>query len=383
MEFSEIVQKFRDTFGSHPRLYRAPGRINLIGEHTDYNEGFVLPAAIDKEVIFAVAKNESDQYRFYANDLDQPFESNKHSLNYTQINWPNYLMGVIDQLSKRGHEIAGFDCIFGSDIPIGAGLSSSAAIESGLAFALNDLFDLNISRLDLVKLSQKAENEFVGVNCGIMDQFASIFGKKDAVFRLDCRSLDYAYYPLELQGKIILLIDTQVKHELGSSEYNTRRKECETGVKEIAKYYPEVKSLRDLTSESLLEFEEKLDPVVFKRCNYVVGENERVLKACEDLQNLKIADFGRKMYETHDGLRYQYEVSCPELDFLVDLAATRPSVLGARMMGGGFGGCTINLVELNELEGLKQEFDKAYFKKFQIHPLFYEVSIREGATEIK
>jgi galactokinase len=383
MDFSEIAQKFNETFGRRARLYRAPGRINLIGEHTDYNEGFVLPAAIDKDVIFALERNGSDQYRFYANDLDQLFNVSMDSLHYTQVNWPNYLMGVIDQLKKRGHEIGGFDCVFGSDIPIGAGLSSSAAIESGLATALNDLFDLKESRLDLVKLSQKAENEFVGVNCGIMDQFASIFGKKNYVFRLDCRSLEYNYYPLDLQGKSILLIDTQVKHELASSEYNTRRKECETGVKEIAQYHSDVKSLRDVTPTLLKEFKGKMEPLIYKRCNYVVTENERVLKACEDLSNLKIDDFGRKMYETHLGLRDEYEVSCPELDFLVDQTVNHEGVYGARMMGGGFGGCTINIVESSELLKLKHEITDAYSNRFGIHPLYYEVSIKDGVTEIR
>jgi galactokinase len=248
---------------------------------------------------------------------------------------------------------------------------------------LNDIFKLNISAIDLVKLAQKAENEFVGVNCGIMDQFASMYGKKNTVFRLDCRSLSHTYFPLDLQGKSILLIDTQVKHELASSEYNSRRKECESGVREIAKYRPEVKSLRDVNYQILQEFKGKLDPIVFKRCNYVVKENDRVLKACDDLQNLKIRDFGEKMYATHSGLQYEYEVSCPELDFLVELAASTSSILGARMMGGGFGGCTINLVDLNEIGDLEEQFSDAYFNRFGIQPLFYEVRIEEGVKEIK
>jgi galactokinase len=383
MDYTHIVRKFKEIYGSQPRIFRAPGRINLIGEHTDYNDGFVLPAAIDKEVIFAITENKLDRHRLFAYDLDQSFEVKKNALNYTQINWPNYLMGVIDQLMKRGHKIEGIDCLFGSDIPIGAGLSSSAAIESGLAVALNELFKLEVPRLELVKISQKAENEFVGVNCGIMDQFASVFGKKDAVFRLDCRSLDYTYYPLVLEGKRILLIDTQVKHELAASEYNTRRKECETGVMEIAKYRPEVKSLRDVHLGLLQEYKGILAPVVFKRCKYVVNENERVLKACDDLQDQKIESFGEKMFETHQGLRNDYEVSCPELDFLVDLAADQPFILGARMMGGGFGGCTINLVEMNAIQQLKKHFSDSYLGQFGIRPLFYEVTVKEGVTELK
>jgi galactokinase len=382
MDFAVIAQKFKELYNHRPRLFRAPGRINLIGEHTDYNEGYVLPAAIDKSVVIAIGRNNSELYRFYAYDLEQSFETDVNSLRFTQLNWPNYLMGVIDQLNKRGHLFGGFDCVLGSDIPIGAGLSSSAAIESGLAVALNDLFDLKESRLDLVKLSQKAENEFVGVNCGIMDQFASIFGKKDYVFRLDCRSLDYTYFPLELGATGILLIDTRVKHELASSEYNTRRKECEKGVRIIASDHQEIKSLRDVPLPLLQKYKEKLDPEVFKRCDYVVSENERVLKACEDLSDKKIKDFGAKMYETHRGLQKDYQVTCPELDFLVDLTVNREEVYGSRMMGGGFGGCTINLVEISGIADLKKEITSAYRDKFGIEPAFYEVAIKDGATEI-
>jgi galactokinase len=382
MDFAVIAQKFKELYNHRPRLFRAPGRINLIGEHTDYNEGYVLPASIDKSVVIAIGKNNSESYHFYAHDLKQSFKTNVNSLRFTQLNWPNYLMGVIDQLNKRGHLFDGFDCVFGSDIPIGAGLSSSAAIESGLAFGLNDLFDLKESRLDLVKLSQKAENEFVGVNCGIMDQFASIFGKKDYVFRLDCRSLDYTYFPLELGTIGILLIDTKVKHELASSEYNTRRKECEKGVKRIAIDHPEIISLRDVPLPLLQQYRGKMDPEIFKRCHYVVTENERVLRACEDLSDKKIKDFGAKMYETHKGLQEDYQVTCPELDFLVDQTVNRDEVYGSRMMGGGFGGCTINLVEISGIADLKKEITSTYKDNFGIEPTFYEVEIKDGATEI-
>ncbi|MBR9998902.1 MAG: galactokinase [Cyclobacteriaceae bacterium] len=382
MEYLTIAQKFREKFSSHPRIYRAPGRINLIGEHTDYNDGFVLPAAIDKNVIFAVAPNSSGLYRFYACDPDQDYEAGVNSIQYTRLKWPNYLLGVIDQLKKRGHIIEGFDCVFGSDIPIGAGLSSSAALESGLAVALNDLYDLREPRIELVKLSQKAENEFVGVNCGIMDQFASIFGRKDFVFRLDCRSLEHTYFPLELQNRGILLIDTRVKHELATSAYNTRRKECEAGVYEITQYYPEIKNLRDVSPDLMYEFSGKMDPVIYRRCKYVVEENDRVLQACEDLENHRIEEFGTKMYETHQGLRYDYEVSCPELDFLVNLTLQKEEVLGARMMGGGFGGCTINIVELEAMHELKLEVMGAFAEKFGIEPFFYPVAVKDGVTEI-
>jgi len=382
MNHLDIENKFKDLFGGQPRLYRAPGRINLIGEHTDYNDGFVLPASIDKNVVFAIGKNNLDLCRFYAIDLGQSFESNIHFLQSTSLNWPNYLLGVVDQLKKRDHQLGGFDCVFGSDIPIGAGLSSSAAIESGLAVALNEIFECNESKLDIVKLSQKAENEFVGVNCGIMDQFASVFGKNDHVFRLDCRSLDFIYYPLVLQRTGILLIDTQIKHELASSEYNTRRKECESGIRIISENYPDIRSLRDVSPEILQEFKNTMNPVIFKRCFYVVHEIERVIAACDDLTNRKIADFGVKMYETHAGLSDDYEVSCPELDFLVNQTMERDDVLGARMMGGGFGGCTINLVNLENMSNFKETISQSYQTKFKKKPLFYEVAITDGVTEI-
>lgn len=382
MEYLTIAQHFSERFGSHPRIYRAPGRINLIGEHTDYNEGYVLPAAIDKNVIFAISSNSVGKYRFYAIDLNQDFETGTDTIQKSGLHWPDYLLGVIDQLKKKGHIIEGFDCVFGSDIPIGAGLSSSAALESGLAVALNDLFDLREPKIELVKLSQRAENDFVGVNCGIMDQFASIFGKQDHVFRLDCRSLDHVYFPLDLKGMSILLIDTRVKHELASSEYNTRRRECEIGVSEIQQYYPEIKSLRDVSVDLLQEFSGKMDSTVFSRCKYVVEENERVLKACADLENYKIRDFGRKMYATHQGLRYDYGVSCPELDFLVDFTMEWEAVEGARMMGGGFGGCTINIVDRNAVPDLQNQVSLAFEEKFGIKPLFYPVTVKDGVTEI-
>ena len=382
MEYLKIAQCFSDQFGGHPRIYRAPGRINLIGEHTDYNDGFVLPAAIDKEIIFAIATNNSGRYRFTAFDLDQDYEAGMNEIGHSSLKWPDYLLGVIDQLTRRGHEVGGFDCVFGSDIPVGAGLSSSAALECGLAIALNDLFDLREPRIELVKLSQRAENEFVGVNCGIMDQFASVFGRKNQVFRLDCRSLEHVYFPLDLKDKGILLADTRVKHELASSEYNTRRQECERGVSEISAYYPDIKKLRDVTPVLLQEFRGKMDPVIYKRCKYVVEENDRVLNACRDLENGTVEDFGKIMYETHRGLRYEYEVSCPELDFLVDFTEGRDDIIGARMMGGGFGGCTINLLEFEAMEGLIQALKKAFRKKFSMEPFFYRIAVKDGVSEI-
>jgi len=381
MNIIEIKESFIERFGSDPRIIEAPGRINLIGEHTDYNDGFVLPAAIDKEVIFAIGENNSRTIRLYAKDLDQYYETDIDDLKSSDLGWPDYLNGVVDQLFKRGHTINGFDCVFGSDIPIGAGLSSSAAIESGLAFALNEINDLNIDKFELVKLAQKAENEFVGVNCGIMDQFASVFGKAGHVFRLDCRSLEYEYFPLELKDIGILLIDTKVKHSLASSEYNTRRKECEAGVEMYAKYDPSVKSLRDVSLNLHQNLVNEMDPIVYKRCDYVIREIRRVEEACEDLKAGRIESFGQKMYETHHGLSNDYQVSCAELDFLVDQTIQDDLVLGARMMGGGFGGCTINLVRENHIPELMEKIAKAYSVQFGIKPLFYKVKVGDGVRE--
>jgi len=383
MDIPRVKNIFRDLFNNDADIYIAPGRINLIGEHTDYNDGFVLPAAIDKHVIFGIRANNLDKYRFHAIDLQESFEADLNKLQYSDKHWPNYLMGVVDQLNKRGHKVKGFDCVVTSDIPIGAGLSSSAAIESGLAIGINEIFDLGETKLDIVKLAQKAENEFVGVNCGIMDQFASVFGKKDHVFRLDCRSLDFEYFPLKLNGNGILLIDTKVKHSLASSEYNTRRKECEAGVHLLSQLYPRVRSLRDVTLEMLEEEKSKFNPKVYKRCDYVVREIARVIAACDDLVAGRIEEFGKKMYETHEGLKTDYEVSCNELDFLVDLTKDDPDILGARMMGGGFGGCTINILKQGSIPAFKKVVSKAFQSKFDHPPLFYEVSINSGVRAIR
>ena len=381
MNIVDIKENFIARFGTEPRIFEAPGRINLIGEHTDYNDGFVLPAAIDKEVIFAIKENSSDTIRLYAQDLDQFYETKTEDLKSSNLGWPDYLVGVVDQLKKRGHSIKGFDCVFASDIPIGAGLSSSAAIESGLAYALNEINNLQEDKFELVKLAQKAENEFVGVNCGIMDQFASVFGKEDHVFRLDCRSLDYEYFPLELKDIGILLIDTKVKHSLASSEYNTRRKECEAGVKIYAKHDSSVKSLRDVSMNLHQKLIDEFDPVVYKRCDYVIREIKRVEEACDDLKAGRIESFGQKMYETHEGLSNDYEVSCEELDFLVDQTKGDEEVFGARMMGGGFGGCTINLIQENHIDELRDKIAKSYENQFGKKPLFYKVKVGNGVRE--
>ena len=280
-EMGKVKSEFERLFNKKPLIIRSPGRVNLIGEHTDYNEGFVLPAAIDKSIYLAVHPRNDDKCYLHAADLNESFDFEISSLSHSEKTWANYLIGVLDQIKKLGYEVRGFECVFGGDIPIGAGISSSAAIKAGLAFALNELFALGIEKIDLVKLSQKAENEFVGVQCGIMDQFINVFGKENKVLKLDCRSLDYEYFPFENIELKIVLCDTQVRHSLAGSEYNLRRRQCEDGVAKLKKFDHSIKSLRDVNLNFLSKYRDDLDSVTFKRCEFVIKENERVESACK------------------------------------------------------------------------------------------------------
>ncbi|AHM61935.1 galactokinase [Flammeovirgaceae bacterium 311] len=382
MNHKLIEDKFKELYGSSPLLVRSPGRINLIGEHTDYNDGFVLPAAIDKEMVLAVAKNDSETCRLYSLDFDEAIAFNLQDLQPSDKGWPNYILGVVDQLQKGGYQLGGFDCVFGGDIPIGAGLSSSAALECGAGYALSQLFGLKVEKQQLIRFAQKAEHTFAGVQCGIMDQFASVMGKEAHALRLDCRSLDFSYFPLELGAYQIVLLDTQVKHSLASSEYNTRRQECEQGVAKVKEKHPHVHSLRDVTLEMLDEVKSEISPVIYKRCRYVIEENDRLLKGCDLLEQGDIKAFGQKMYGSHEGLSEQYEVSCPELDFLVGLAKENAHVVGARMMGGGFGGCTINMVAASEKDSFIEEARQAYRQQFGIELKSYEVKVTDGTGQL-
>jgi galactokinase len=371
-----LGDKFRKHFDSAPLLVVSPGRVNLIGEHTDYNEGFVLPGATDKAVVFAVAPRADTLCHFVSHDFDQEFRCDLGSLHRSPLRWPDYLQGVIDQFLLAGHRVGGFNCVFGGDIPIGAGMSSSAALEGGLAFALNMMFGLGLDSLALVKLAQKAENEFVGVRCGIMDQFINIHGREKKVLKLDCRSLEFEYFPFEREDLRIVVADTLVRRELAGSEYNVRRRQCEEGVELLRKYSPEVRSLRDVSQGLLREHQTEFDPVVFRRCDYVIRENIRVAEACIDLLQGDFKAFGERMYESHAGLRDDYEVSSPELNALVDAAALVPGVLGSRMMGAGFGGCTISLVEsgaVPEFEArVSRDYEAATGKAPKIHVIRIE-----------
>jgi len=374
----KIKTSFLEKFGSEPTVFRSPGRVNILGEHTDYNEGFVLPAAIDKNIYFAISKRTDNIINLFAADFNESFTTDIDNVKISSTQWANYILGVVDQLQKQGFTLGGFNAVVDGDVPIGAGLSSSAAVECATIYALNDIFELNLDRLKMVPLAQKAEHVFAGVNCGIMDQFASMFGKKDHVIKLDCRSLEYEYVPFKLDGYKIVLLNTNVKHNLASSEYNTRRLQCEKGVSLIAQHHPEIKSLRDVTLEQLKKYVEPVDPLVYQRCKYVVLENERLLGACEDLKRGDISSLGEKMYQTHMGLRYYYDVSCKQLDFLVEYVKNIPEVAGARMMGGGFGGCTINLVKEEAIEKLIADISLAYSEAMNLPLTAYIASIEDG-----
>lgn len=384
MNFADSVEDvFKKKFNEQPLLVRSPGRVNLIGEHTDYNMGYVLPAAIDKSIYFAIAPSQDRYCRIIALDMNDEYQFILNDIKFTRKVWPNYLMGVVDQLIKARYKIKGFNCVVSGDIPIGAGLSSSAGIESGLAFALNFIFDLKIDNISLVKLAQNAENEFVGVRCGIMDQYVNIFGKKDNALRIDCRSLEYKYYPFNHHNVSIVLFDTRVSHSLASSEYNRRREECNEGIAIIKKYYTNVTHLRDVSVDMLDECKKRMRQMIYQRCKYVVEENDRVLRACTMLEKGDLKAFGSYMDQTHEGLSHDYEVSCEELDYLVELVRDNSQVYGSRMMGGGFGGCTINLIENDFVDTISNKVKKEYKKRFGIEANVYVIKINGGTNIIE
>ncbi|MBV7531158.1 galactokinase [Chitinophaga sp. sic0106] len=372
-------EQFIKLFGKEPLIVVSPGRINLIGEHTDYNDGFVLPAAIDKKIVYAVAPNGTNQCNVHADFTGETASFSLDAVVPTP-GWINYIMGVVAMLQQRGLEVAGFDCVLAGDIPVGAGLSSSAAVEGGLVAALDKLFGFGLSRMDMALIGQKAEHTFPGVMCGIMDQFANLHGKKDQVMRLDCRNLNYEYFPFEFPGYKVVLCNSMVHHSLASSEYNVRRQQCEAGVKAIQQHHPEVKSLRDANLQMLEEVKDVIPGKVYDRCVYVIEEISRVQEATGLLQQGKLNEFGKLMYETHEGLSKLYEVSCPELDFLVSLASEREEVAGARVMGGGFGGCTINLVVADKVEEYTEFVRSRYNKEYNKDPEIYVTTIENGVT---
>jgi galactokinase len=373
----KVVSAFRANFKHEPSYtILSPGRINIIGEHVDYNDGFVMPAAINKYVCFAIAESRSSSCTLVALDLDKTYAFDlTDEISPVADMWVNYILGVIAPLKNQ---LKGFNITFSSTIPMGSGLSSSAAVECGAAFALNTLFDLGLSKEQLAKLSQQAEHSFVGVKCGIMDQFASVFGKANQVIKLDCNTLAYEYYPANLGDYCLVLLDSKVKHTHLTSGYNTRREEVEAGLKLINHAFPEVNTYRDCTMEQLEAVKDRLGLTLYKRCSFVVQEINRVGEAVEALTNNDFETLGNLMNSTHQGLSADYEVSCDELDFLVSQAKNIPEVVGSRMMGGGFGGCTINLLKKSALLKLENEIKLAYKKRFGIDLEVYDVDISEG-----
>ena len=378
-----VVQLFKEKFHHDPLVIIAPGRINLIGEHTDYNNGFVMPAAIDTHMVFAIAASGSDRNNVYAMDFDEGVTFSIYDLNPGEA-WVNYLMGVMDGFQRRGKEIHGVDCVFGGNIPAGAGLSSSAALCSGFGFALNQLFNSRLTRLELAKIAQYAEQEFAGLMCGIMDMYASLFGQKDKALLLDCRALKHEILPFQSKDYSLLLIDTKVKHSLASSAYNDRRASCEEGVHILNKINPKIHSLRDVTKTLLHEHQDKLGDDTFIKCLFVVEEIDRTQRAAQLLIGNDLNNFGKLMYETHWGLSKAYDVSCAELDFLVTLAEDeKNSILGSRMMGGGFGGCTLNLISTDRIGAFSEKVRAKYFGTFKKEPDFYPVNLSEGVHQLK
>ena len=380
-----LIQKttafFQDAFGNAPeKIVLSPGRINIIGEHVDYNDGYVLPAAIDKIICFAFEKSNTTTSRIVAIDLNQEFEIDlSKSIQLSSTVWHNYILGVLKQLQDNGFDFSGVNCVFSSNIPVGSGLSSSAALECGFLFGIQSLFNLDISQQNRALMSQKAEH-WVGINCGIMDQFASVHGLENKVIKLDCNTLEFEYHNADFKDYALVLFDSNVKHSLFTSAYNKRREECEEGLAIIKANFPEVKSFRNCTEAQLLTLKDKMDAVVFTRVHYVVKEIARVSKVCEALDAGNIELLGQLLFETHDGLSREYEVSCPELDYLVELALADDAVIGSRLMGGGFGGCTITLIKKGKEEAVKQKFAQLYQEKWNIELKIYDVKIGNGTS---
>ena len=378
---TKISEKFNTLYGSKGELFSSAGRINLIGEHTDYNGGYVFPGAIDKGIVAEIELNGTNKVCAYSLDLDEYVEFGLNEDDAPTQSWSRYIFGVCREIIKRGGNISGFNTVFAGNVPLGAGMSSSAALESTFAFALNYLFSLNIDKFELARIGQSTEHNYCGVKCGIMDQFASVFGKKGHLMRLDCKTMEYKYFPFNPEGYRLVLLDSVVKHELASSAYNKRRESCERAAAAIRERHPEVEFLRDAKREWLDEVKDVISEEDFMRAEYVIGEVARVLDVCDALERGDYETVGEKMYETHYGMSRLYEVSCEELDFLNDIAK-ECQVTGSRVMGGGFGGCTINLVK-NELYDAFIEKAKVAFKdRFGHEPKVYDVVISDGARKL-
>ncbi|MGN1246854.1 MAG: galactokinase [Muribaculaceae bacterium] len=373
----KIKELLKELFADGASLYASSGRINLIGEHTDYNGGFVFPGAIDKCIKAKIKENGTDKVRVYSIDIDDYAEFGLNEEDAPEQQWARYIFGVCRETIKRGGTVKGFDAIFAGDIPLGAGLSSSAALESCFAYALNDMFNDNkIEKYELARIGQSTEHNYCGVNCGIMDQFASVHGKKDCLMRLDCRSGEFEYFPFKADGYKLVLVDSVVKHELVDSPYNKRRQSCERVAKTLG-----IETLRDAEMDDLNRVKDQISEEDYMRAEYVIGEKERVLAVCEALEKGDFETVGQKMYETHAGMSKLYEVSCEELDYLNDIAK-ECGVTGSRIMGGGFGGCTINLVKDELYDKFIATAKEKFAAKYGHEPKVYDVVISDGARRI-
>ena len=378
---TKISEKFSTLFGCSGEFFASAGRINLIGEHTDYNGGFVFPGAVDKGIMAEIKLNGTNKVCAYSLDLDEYVEFGLNEEDAPSQSWSRYIFGVCREIIKRGGEISGFNTVFAGDVPLGAGMSSSAALESTFAFALNYLFNLGIDKFELARIGQATEHNYCGVKCGIMDQFASVFGKAGQLMRLDCKTMEYKYYPFHPAGYKLVLLDSVVKHELASSAYNKRRESCERAAAAIKVNHPEVQFLRDANREWLDEVKGVISEEDYMRAEYVIDEVARVLDVCDALERDDYETVGEKMYETHYGMSRLYEVSCEELDFLNNVAR-ECGVTGSRVMGGGFGGCTINLVKDSLYEPFIEKAKAAFKGRFGYEPKVYDVVISDGARKL-
>lgn len=378
-----LAEAFAKVYGTAlAKVYRAPGRVNLIGEHTDYNEGFVMPAALDLSTYVAAAPRSDRRLRAYSVNFEEGFEisldANQPGASGT---WSDYVRGVAGILEIRGHKLPGADLVILGEVPLGAGLSSSAAIEVATAVALLGTAGVELDRTEIAMICQQAEHLYAGMRCGIMDQFIACHGRKGQALILDCRSLDFRLVPLPEKMQLVIC-NSMVKHELASSEYNTRRAQCEAGVRVLKTVLPEIASLRDVTEMQLNHHRDLLEPVVYRRCRHVITENHRVQRAGNALQHGDVRVFGHLMYESHRSLRDDYQVSCPELDILVESARPLAGVYGARMTGGGFGGCTINLVEMEYVSSFQKEITRTYQQKTGMLPQIFVCQASEGAEAV-
>ena len=373
----QLLAKFRELYGEGASLFTSPGRINLIGEHTDYNGGFVFPGAVDKGIMAAIRPNGTERVRAWSLDMNEASEFGLGEADKPAQSWARYIFGVCREVQKRGGRIGGFDTVFAGDVPLGAGMSSSAALESTYAFALNELWQCGIDKFELAKIGQATEHNYCGVNCGIMDQFASVFGKRGNLIRLDCRSLEYEYFPFDPKGYRLVLLDSRVKHELVGSPYNDRRASCERVARVLGQEF-----LRGATMEQLDAVKGQISEEDYKRARYVIGEECRVLDVCDALGRGDYETVGRRMYETHWGMSKDYEVSCEELDFLVEVAEAC-GVTGSRIMGGGFGGCTINLVKEERYDDFIAKAREQFAARYGHEPKVYDVVISDGSRRLE